>query len=140
MSWRDPDSPFRFFGADVVRQACPECELPTATGFDRQDPGAAEREATRCTDCSAERIEWAAQQESRAPGYPLAEQGPCGSCREPTHRYGDDGKPLCASCEAETSAPAGPAAHVPEPAPVIERAPEVAEITAPVQGELELGA
>jgi DNA-directed RNA polymerase subunit M/transcription elongation factor TFIIS len=121
----DPGA-FRFFWADVVRRACPECQLPTATGFDRHDPGAETREAARCPDCSAERIEWTALQQSRALGYPLTEQGPCASCREPAHRYGDGGKPLCATCEPEATEP-----HVPEPGPAPERAPEVTQITAP---------
>jgi hypothetical protein len=128
----DPGA-FRFFWAAVVRQACPECELPTATGFDRHDPGAETREPARCTDCSAERIEWAARQQSRALGYPLTEQGPCGSCREPAHRYGVGGKPLCGTCEPHPAPARVPAAepHVPEPVPAPGRAPEVTQITAP---------
>jgi hypothetical protein len=74
---------FRFFWVGVVRQACPECELPTATGFGRHDPDAETREPARCTDCSGERIEWAALQESRALtvfiGTPVRARGSPGS-------------------------------------------------------------
>ncbi len=32
--------------------------------------------------------------------WPANETGPCGRCREPTHRYGPEGGPLCESCES----------------------------------------
>lgn len=96
----DP-GPYRFFWADVIRVACPECEIPTGVGFDRHDPGGEDREPARCTECAADRIEWAVKQEGRALGFPLNELGPCGQCRESTHRYGPGGKPLCPSCEPE---------------------------------------
>lgn len=105
-----------------MTHVCPECELPA--------PGTAD--GSRCCACSAERVAWAARAESGALGYPVTEQGPCADCREPTHRYGDGGRPLCAGCEAEL------AARTPEPAPAPVRAPEVVEIPEPVQAELEL--
>ncbi|WP_267894101.1 hypothetical protein [Streptomyces sp. CB02613] len=30
--------------------------------------------------------------------------GPCARCRQPTHRYGHGGNPLCAKCRAELPA------------------------------------
>lgn len=119
---RDDPGPFRFFWAQPVMDACPECELPAPAGFDRHDPELETREATRCAACSAERIEWAAHVESGSLGYPPAEQGPCATCREPTHRYGAAGKPLCPGCEAG----AGVAPRATGPAEA--RPPETAEI------------
>lgn len=34
-------------------------------------------------------------------GYPVTEQGPCVSCREPTRRYGEAGDPMCGECHPE---------------------------------------
>lgn len=43
-----------------------------------------------------------------APAGPTSAQiGPCMRCRQPHHRYGDGGSPLCATCSTGVAATAG---------------------------------
>jgi hypothetical protein len=37
--------------------------------------------------------------------WPPNETGPCGSCRQPTRRYGPQGSTLCRSCDPQASTP-----------------------------------
>lgn len=127
---RDDPGPYRFFWANVIRRPCPGCGAPTGTGFDRHDPGAATRAPTRCAGCAAAAITRQAQAESTHTGYPIAEQGPCAKCRQPTRRYGDEGRPLCPCCQpgaGVTPRPTGPGeARAPEAADIRSRELEAA--------------
>ncbi len=110
MNSPDP-GPFRWFWASRVTRPCPSCGNRTPVGFDRADPGAAQREATECTGCAADKISNAVQFARGELGYPLSEQGPCARCHGPARIYGPRSRPVCDSCAA-SSRPA------PEPLPV----------------------
>lgn len=92
------DSAFRLFGAGIVYKPCPSCGCRTAVGFDRNDPGVHDREATECTWCMAAKISNEVQF-SRADPIPLTERGECANCRGPARVYGPKGRQLCAECE-----------------------------------------
>ena len=64
------DSAFRYFGVGIVYKPCPSCGCRTAVGFDRNDPGVHDREATECTWCMAAKISNEVQF-SRADPIPL---------------------------------------------------------------------
>jgi len=64
------DSAFRYFGVAIVYKPCPSCGYRTAVGFDRNDPGVHDREATECTWCMAAKISNEVQF-SRADPIPL---------------------------------------------------------------------
>ena len=110
------DSAFRYFGASLVYKPCPSCGCRTAVGFDRNDPGVHDREATECTWCMAAKISNEVQF-SRADPIPLTERGECANCRGPARVYGPKGRRLCAECDAairkepEVSAKAVPGAN-----------------------------
>jgi hypothetical protein len=93
------DSAFWYFGASLVYKPCPSCECRTAVGFDRNDPGVHDREATECTWCMAAKISNEVQF-SRADPIPLNERGDCANCRGPARVYGPKGRRLCAECDA----------------------------------------
>jgi hypothetical protein len=114
--------PFRWFWAARVTKPCPDCGHKTSVGFDRNDPGAQDREPSRCAHCTSAAIDNAAQFARGEIGYPLTEQGPCVSCHAPARRYGPQARPACAAC-------AGPAPAIPEPGTAVaadlpERTPE----------------
>jgi hypothetical protein len=96
------DSAFRFFGAGIVYKPCPCCGCRTAVGFDRNDPGVHDREATECTWCMAAKISNEVQF-SRADPIPLTERGECVGCRGPARVYGPKGRQFCAACESAAS-------------------------------------
>ena len=95
------DSAFRYFGVGIVCKPCPSCGCGTAVGFDRNDPGVHDREATECTCCMAAKISNEVQF-SRADQIPLAERGECANCRGPARVYGPKGRQLCAECQTAT--------------------------------------
>jgi hypothetical protein len=76
----------------------------TAVGFDRNDPGVHDREATECTWCMAAKISNEVQF-SRADPIPLNERGECANCRGPARVYGPKGRQLCAECDATCKEP-----------------------------------
>ena len=95
------DSAFRYFGVGIVYKPCPSCGCRTAVGFDRNDPGVHDREATECTWCMAAKIANEVQF-SRADPIPLTERGECANCRGPARVYGPKGRQLCAECQTAT--------------------------------------
>ena len=111
MSWQPDPGPFRWFWANRVTKPCPDCGHRTSVGFDRADPGAGAREPTRCVHCAAAEVDNAIQFSRAELGYPLTEQGPCGSCGAPIRRYGPHGKPNCEACAQPE------AVRIPSPVP-----------------------
>ena len=97
----DP-GPFRWFWANAVRQPCPDCEEPTAVGFDHGDTLS---KPTRCVRCTAEAVRNEIEFSKAELGYPVTERGPCAACHRPTRRYGPQGAPRCGSCEAALREP-----------------------------------
>jgi hypothetical protein len=98
------DSAFQDFGASLVYKPCPSCGCRTAVGFDRNDPGVHDREATECTWCMAAKISNEVQF-SRADPIPLTERGECANCRGPARVCGPKGRQLCAECDVTRKDP-----------------------------------
>lgn len=132
---------YRFFYADVIREPCPDCGEPTGVGFSKHDPGAEEREVTRCTECAAAGIEREAEIESEYLGYPVTDRGNCTGCGNSTQRYGEAGSPQCQECGPEptrdTPAPEPPSMEAVRQAGVpVAQAPEA---EAHIQDSLDVG-
>jgi hypothetical protein len=136
--WRDP-GPFRWFWANRVTKPCPDCGHRTSVGFDRADPGAGAREPTRCVHCTTAEVGNAVQFSRGELGYPLTEQGPCGSCGASIQRYGPHGKPNCEACAQPEAAPGPPPEPEPSPAGQPQRRPPAQEAQ-PELDQLELSA
>ena len=107
--------PFQWFWAGRVTRSCPSCGNRTATGFNREDPGADGREPSKCAGCATDVISNSVRMDLTAEGYPRYEQGPCVSCQEPTRRYGRHGRPACDTCASDQARAPAPSPPVQEP-------------------------